>query len=120
MVLLRKIHSHPIAVRASLVEKGLSYDLKTLDPESLPNGFDLMNPNLRAFLLIDQDKIIFKSDNLVDTYNGYFLIVGPGLRGYYLSGFKSGFRNVCSCERTSLPISESDEGRRHIRPVRLR
>ena len=45
--------------------------------EFLPDGFDSMNPNLRASLLIDQDQMIFESDNIVD----YLLRTYPAERG---------------------------------------
>lgn len=57
-----------------LEEKGLPYEKININPEHLPDGFRLLNPNLRVSVLVDGDKRIFESDNIVD----YLLRTYPG------------------------------------------
>ncbi len=57
-----------------LEEKNLPYEKINIDPEFLPDGFGELNPNLRATLLIDGDRIVFESDIIVD----YLLRSYPG------------------------------------------
>ena len=63
-----------------LEEKGLPYEKVNTDPEHLPEDFRLMNPNLRVSVLVDGDKRIFESDNIVDyllrTYPGCMSVEG--------------------------------------------
>jgi len=77
-VITNKYASSPYSRKGIIVleEKGLPYEQKNIDPEFLPDGFGSMNPNLRASLLIDQDQMIFESDNIVD----YLLRTYPGER----------------------------------------
>ena len=50
-----------------LEEKGLPYEQVNVDPEYLPDDFgETMNPNLRVSVLVDGDRNIFESDNIVD------------------------------------------------------
>ena len=67
-VITNKYASSPYSRKGLIVleEKGLPYEQENIDPEFLPDGFELMNPNLRASLLIDKDQIIFESDNIVN------------------------------------------------------
>ena len=77
-VITNKYASSPYSRKGIIVleEKGLPYQQENVDPEFLPSGFESMNPNLRASLLIDQDQMIFESDNIVD----YLLRAYPGER----------------------------------------
>lgn len=59
-----------------LEEKGLAYEQINTPPHDLPEGFGKLNPNLRVSLLIDGDKRIFESDNIVD----YLLRAYPGCK----------------------------------------
>ena len=68
-MLSNKFGSSPYSRKGLIVleEKGLPYEQINTDPEFLPEGFkENMNPNLRASVLIDGDKKIFESDNIVD------------------------------------------------------
>lgn len=57
-----------------LEEKGLPYEKVNTDPAHLPAAFQSMNPNLRVSVLVDGDRCIFESDNIVD----YLLRTYPG------------------------------------------
>ena len=77
-VITNKYASSPYSRKGIIVleEKGLPYQQENIDPEHLPDGYELINPNLRASLLIDQDQMIFESDEIVD----YLLRTYPGER----------------------------------------
>ncbi len=67
-MLSNKTGSSPYSRKGLIVleEKGLPYEQVNTDPEFLPEGFENLNPNLRVSVLIDGDKSIFESDNIVD------------------------------------------------------
>lgn len=77
-VLSNKSGSSPFSRKGLIVleEKGLPYEQINTDPEHLPQGFGDLNPNLRTSLLIDGDKHVFESNNIVD----YLLRTYPGSR----------------------------------------
>ncbi len=93
-ILSNKSGSSPGSRKGLIVleEKGLPYEQINTDPEYLPEGFENLNPNLRVSVLIDGDKNIFESDNIVD----YLLRTYPG------------------CQSTTAPLPPLAEGHQMV------